>query len=88
VNSQIDPLADHPVDRVIPLIRLSGFLMLTAGMFIAIGYWDILDPEIGLVIAVFGLIELLFVPIILEKVATKKRDDFLAGKSTDGHDRP
>lgn len=73
----------HPFDRVIPFIRLSGLALLALGLAIGLGWLSILPAEIGFVIAVVGLLEMLLIPAILRRLIRKKKDDFLIGNRPD-----
>lgn len=69
--------------KMLLLVRLSGLLFLIGGLAIIFGIVDILDTGIGYVLAVVGLVDLLILPIVIGKMFTRRRDEFLEGNRPD-----
>lgn len=69
--------------KMLLLVRLSGLLFLIGGLAIIFGIVDFLEAAIGYVLAVVGLVDLLILPVVIGKMFTKKRDDFLEGNRPD-----
>jgi uncharacterized membrane-anchored protein len=69
--------------KMLMLVRMSGLLFLIGGLAIIFGIVDFLDTGIGYVLAVVGLVDLLILPVVIGKMFTKKRDDFLEGNRPD-----
>ncbi len=87
MNKEHGGASDHVFGRVIPILRFFGLAMIICGLAIAFGIGNILVPEIGLSIFALGVIEMIAVPTILQKVINNHRENALMGNAPKDRDR-
>lgn len=78
---------DNVFNIVIPLIRIMGVAMILGGTAIGLGFGNLFMPEVGLFVAIMGLIEFFAVPTILTRARDRRRVDALAGKHVENRDQ-
>lgn len=61
-------------------IQITGVAMILGGTAIGLGVGNLFIPEVGLFIAIMGLIEFFAVPAILTRMRDRRRIEGLVGK--------
>ena len=70
-------------DKMLLMVRLSGLAFLIGGLLIIFGFVHFLDAEVGYVLVVVGLVDLLILPVVIGRMFTREQDDFLEGNRPD-----
>ncbi len=78
---------NHVFNIVIPSVRIMGIAMILGGTAIGMGYGNLFIPEVGLFIAIMGLVEFFAVPAVLMRVRDRRRLESLAGAEPDNRDQ-
>lgn len=68
------------LQKILFLVRSMGLVFVVGGLAMAFGFVGNLDPMIGYVIAFVGLVDLAILPVVIRRMFSTERDEFLAGK--------
>ncbi|MEO0441085.1 MAG: hypothetical protein AAF067_09435 [Pseudomonadota bacterium] len=74
------------MQTVLFAVRSLGLVLLVGGLAMAFGFVGNLDPMIGYVLAFVGLVDFVILPVVIRRMFSTERDEFLAGKRPE--DRP